>query len=319
MDEPADFDFDLDRSTEQAWAQFTERLAEVVSVIDDNGSLTIGTPSLRDEMVPYVRFVQIDPDDPRDDARIVLQASSNAHLGPSSQLTQPQVEEMTCLGWQLPDEEELPNDGRLNRTGNPAHEEVLAHGDFWVLSSQNDCYDVAELAVTTLRTIFSVQHPVFLAPDQLAEVLQPQDDSELDGPVLAQQVADELTTMFGHPPFRDEEGDFAIRVGSTMVFIRATSDGEELLLFSVIVHDVDGRSRAVEVLNDLNVQSRYGRFALHQDRVLVTMSLMAKPFVPEHLHRAVRIMSQLSDGIDDELARKLHGRTTFDRDTEDWT
>ena len=49
------------------------------------------------------------------------------------------------------------------------------------------------------------------------------------------------------------------------------------------------------------------------------MSLMAKPFVPEHLHRAVRIMSQLSDGIDDELARKLHGRTTFDRDTEDWT
>ena len=86
----------------------------------------------------------------------------------------------------------------------------------------------------------------------------------------------------------------------------------------VIVHDVDGRSRAVEVLNDLNVQSRYGRFALHQDRVLVTMSLMVKPFVPEHLHRAVRIMSQLSDGIDDELARKLHGRTTFDRDTEDW-
>lgn len=63
MDEPADFDFDLDRSTEQAWAQFTDRLAEVVSVIDDNGSLTIGTPSLRDEMVPYVRFVQIDPDD----------------------------------------------------------------------------------------------------------------------------------------------------------------------------------------------------------------------------------------------------------------
>ena len=59
MDEPADFDFDLDRSIEQAWAQFTERLAEVVSVIDDNGSLTIGTPSLRDEMVPYLSLIHI--------------------------------------------------------------------------------------------------------------------------------------------------------------------------------------------------------------------------------------------------------------------
>lgn len=46
-----------------------------------------------------------------------------------------------------------------------------------------------------------------------------------------------------------------------MVFVRTTPDASELLLFAALVHDVEGRSRAVEVLNDLNVQSRYGRFA----------------------------------------------------------
>jgi hypothetical protein len=39
----------------------------------------------------------------------------------------------------------------------------------------------------------------------------------------------------------------------------------------------------------VNVQSRYGRFALHQDRVFVTMSVMARPFVAAHLHQAVSI------------------------------
>ena len=97
-----------------------------------------------------------------------------------------------------------------------------------------------------------------------------------------------------------------------MVFVRTTPDASELLLFAALVHDVEGRSRAVEVLNDLNVQSRYGRFALHQDRVFVTMSVMARPFVATHLHQAVSIMSRLADGLDNELARKLRGRTTFE-------
>jgi len=33
--------------------------------------------------------------------------------------------------------------------------------------------------------------------------------------------------------------------------------------------------------------------------------------VPAHLHQAVRILSDIADGIDDELAAKLNGRTTF--------
>lgn len=304
MDETGDFDFDLDRSTEQAWAQFADRLAEVISVIDDHGELTIGTLSSRAEPAPYVRFTQVDRTEPAslDDAAIVdhqpgilAEASGNASLGQTFQLSVSQLDALADLGWNAP-----------SLAG------VHPGQDFWVLHPQGESAELAQLAVDTLRDVFGVEHPVFLAPDQLAEILQPDSQPVQEAPDLAELVAAELTAMFGHPPIRDAEGDFAIRVGSTMVFVRATADGQELLLFSAIVHDVEGRSRAVEVLNDLNVQSRYGRFALHQDRVFVTMSLMAEPFVPTHLHKAVRIMSQLADGIDDELARKLRGRTTFE-------
>jgi hypothetical protein len=169
---------------------------------------------------------------------------------------------------------------------------------------------------------------VFLAPDQLAEVLQPEpaplpeSRSYASDDVLAtvpgsqehlnDLVDEELSEMFGHRPIRDSEGDIAIRVGSTMLFLRTAPDGREIVVFAAVVHDVAGRSRAAEVLNDLNVDARWVKFQLIRDRVFVTLSVPARPFVPAHLHQAVRIMSEVADGIDDELATKLNGRTTFD-------
>ena len=226
-------------------------------------------------------------------------------------------------------------------------------GDVAVVAAecpQEESETLAELAVRALRDVFGVQHPVFLAPDQLAEVLQPDaadlrssskaedsfvgrvleptrpqrrgssveiDPEDLtstlpDGPGHLNQMVDaELTDMYGHPPFRDNEGDVAIRVGSTMIFLRTSSDGKEVTVFAAVVHDVAGRSRATEVLNDLNVESRWVKFQLVRDRVFASMSVLAQPFVPAHLHQAVRVVSDVADGIDEELAAKLDGRTTF--------
>jgi hypothetical protein len=133
-----------------------------------------------------------------------------------------------------------------------------------------------------------------------------------DGPAHLNEMVDaELTSMYGHPPFRDNEGDVAIRVGSTMLFLRTSSDGKEVTVFAAVVHDVSGRSRATEVINDLNVESRWVKFQLVRDRVFASMSVLAQPFVPAHLHQAVRVVSDVADGIDEDLAAKLDGRTTF--------
>ena len=285
-------DFDLDRSTDQAWTDFQARLAEVVSVMDDTADLTIGVESVSEEPAPFLRFSADRPD------RIRCEAAGNATLGPEFRLSDQQEAALTALGWQPPS------------VAGPR-----PSPNFWVEDEQERSDHVSALAVAALRDVYGVQHPVFLAPDQLGEVLRGPAPDPAPPVGRARQldalVDRELARMYGHPPMRDADGDVAIRVGSTMLFLRTSPDGQEVVVFAAVVHDVAGRSRAAEVLNDLNVEARWVKFQLVRDRVFVTFSVLARPFVPEHLQHAVTIVSEVADGIDDDLAAKLHGRTTF--------
>ena len=308
-------DFDLDRSTAQAWAEFQSRLSEVISMIDDSGDLTIGTESGSDGPPPFVRLSS-----PRRDV-IRCEAASNAVLGDDFQLSLELVARMERLGWQAP---------TFGGEHSSAAEVAQPTANFWVELPQVESDRISEFAVSALRDVYGVQHPIFLSPDQLAEVLLPAPPPiESGASVLELERADltptmprdqqhlndlvdaELGEMYGHRPIRDAEGDVAIRVGSTMLFLRTSRDGQEVVIFAAVVHDVAGRSRAAEVLNDLNVEARWVKFQLIRDRVFVTISVLSQPFVPAHLHQAVRILSDVADGIDNELAVKLNGRTTF--------
>jgi hypothetical protein len=294
-------DFDLDRSTADAWAGFQSRLSEVVSMMDDSGDLTISAES-EGEAGPFLRFSSPGRD------LVRCEAASNATLGANHRLDAEQVQAMTALGWQ-----------------EPCADGPRPTPNYWFEDTQDHCDRVSGMAVAALRDVFGVPHPVFLAPDQLTEVLRGPTPGEPSvtvpvvreaGPTDPQRRLDELvdaelTDLYGHPPLRDGEGDVAIRVGSTMIFLRTSADGQEVVVFAAVVHDIAGRSRAAEVLNDLNVEARWVKFQLVRDRVFVSLSVLARPFVAEHLRQAVRIMSQVADGIDEELAAKLNGRTTF--------
>jgi hypothetical protein len=323
-------DFDLDRSTAQAWAEFTGRLAEVISMIDESADLTIRSFSASEDPAPFVRLSS--------PARLTVraEAAANDALGDSYQLSDTQVAALERAGWQRP---------------------TVAGENFTLARPQDAAEELAELVVGALRDVYGVQHPVFLDPDQLAEILRTE-PSAIEGPTgatvvpsktrlgtdpvgtgqaleragstargvamtavlpadrdhLEAIVETELAAVFGHPPIRDTDGDVVIRVGSTLVFLRTAADAQDVVLFSAVVHDVAGRSRAAEVINDLNVESRWVKFQLIRDRVFVTTSVPARPFVPAHLHQAVRVMSDVADGVDEELARKLNGRTTFGGD-----
>ncbi|MFL6026658.1 MAG: T3SS (YopN, CesT) and YbjN peptide-binding chaperone 1 [Friedmanniella sp.] len=289
-------DFDLDRSTADAWAGFRDRLTEVVSIIDDSADLTISAESPSGDQAPFLRFSS-------PAWHLVRCEAVGVPSAGGSRLAAAQLAAMVELGWRKP------------TTSGPRPTD-----SFWIEDSQDNSERVSGLAVAVLRDVLGVPHPVFLAPDQLGEVLRgalPSEQGlELAHPAPDQQQLDalvdrELTRMYGHPPMRDGEGDVAFRVGSTMLFLRTSPDGQEVTVFAAVVHDVEGRSRAAEVLNDLNVEARWVKFQLVRDRVFVTFSVLARPFVPEHLQHAVRILSEVADGIDDELASKLHGRTTF--------
>lgn len=296
----SDFDFDFDATQQGAWEDFTARLDEVISVMDATADLTISVASAEraDEPKerPGIRFSMVEP------AQITAYVQGEEGGPP----TEAQAEQLHRLAWDQP-----------NGTEHSFH----------TVADQENSAALAQLATETLTEVFGVLHPIFLEPDQLAEILQgqtqwvpltPKPLKKSQSAVMPANRTDldhlvdhELAKAFGHPPLRNDQGDVAIRVGSTMVFLRSTPDAAELVLFSALVHDVSGRSRACELLNDLNVEARYGRFALHRDRVFVQVSVAAKPFVPAHLHQALVHLSQIADGIDDALATKLGGRTTF--------
>ena len=291
-------DFDLDRSTAEAWTGFQMRLAEVVSVMDETADLTIGVESASENPTPYLRFSAPDRH------RVRCEAASAAAPGRGARFGDEQVATLKALGWREPSD--------LAPRPTP---------HFWVEAEQERSDQVSALAVAALRDVYGVPHPVFLAPDQLTEVLRGPTPTTAavgaagterpDAGHLDSLVDRELARMYGHPPLRDADGDVAIRVGSTMLFLRTSPDGQEVTVFAAVVHDIAGRSRAAEVLNDLNVEARWVKFQLIRDRVFVTFSVLARPFVPEHLHHAVQILSEVADGIDDDLAAKLNGRTTF--------
>ncbi len=276
--------FDLDVTTSQAWDDFTERLAEVLSVMDATADLTITVARSGEttDPAPTVRYTAISPG--------LIEAT----------LTHVVSTRLSEMGWE-------PRD------------------DYWVAArDQEHATELAQLTTDTMADIVGVLHPIFLEPDQLAELLTRGQGDEIPpkrGPFgivmpsnqaqLDAIVDEELAEMFGHSAMRNTQGEVVIKVGTTVVFCRSTPDFMELVLFAPLVHDVSGRSRACEVLNDLNMEARYCRFALHRDRVFVQVSVPAQPFVPQHLRQALESISHVADGIDDELATRLGGRTTF--------
>lgn len=280
-------DFDLDKTTQRAWDDFSDRLAEVLSVMDATSDLSISVVASRAQVKepPVISFSFVEPE-------TVVATLRGAD-----------VPGLAELGWQ-----------------------TVGDATFRVQHDQEDTVALAALVTRTMTEALGAIHPVFLEPDQLADILKPAAPMEpyqgappgaygVVMPANREQldaiVDAELASSFGHPPLRDGQGDVALRVGSTMLFLRSTPDYQELVLFAVLVHDVAGRSRACEVLNDLNTESRYCRFALHRDRVFVQVSVPARPFVPAHLRQALASISLVADGIDDELAHRLRGRTTF--------
>jgi len=298
-------DFDIDRSTDEAWDAFGGRLSEVLSMMDGGAELTLGMLAPDDDTSPFIEYACPAL------GRLVAQAASNAVLADDHQLAAAQLAQMEELGWESPSADSSEN--------------------FMSQWSQEQTDELAVLSVATMRDVYGVLHPVFLTADQLADVLQPPGPSEppyrsaaplADTPdthaVMPPDAADldrlvgiELARIYGSEPFHDSEGDYAIRVGSTMVFVRIPSDAKEVIAFSAVVHDVSGRSRAAEVLNDLNSESRWVRFWLLRDKVFVSMSALAQPFVPAHFQQVIHEVASVADSIDDHLAATLQGRTTF--------
>ena len=145
-------DFDIDRSIAPAWAEFQARLSEVISMIDESADLTIGTGSGDDDAAPFLRL-----------------SSPRRASGPRAR--RPATPCWARTSSSVPNSSPPWSGWAGSR---PTATVTHPTGNFWVeLSTRTSADRISELAVAALRDVYGVQHPIFLAPDQLAEVLQP--------------------------------------------------------------------------------------------------------------------------------------------------
>ena len=188
--------------------------------------------------------------------------------------------------------------------GNPRQQAIL-----WVELPQLESDRISELAVSALRDVYGVQHPIFRLPTsspKCSAQLRHQSSLALrrgrgagagrpyadhaTRPAAPERLVDaELAEMYGHRPIRDAEGDVAIRVGSTMLFLRTwgRSGGGDLRSRGARCRGSIASRRGAQRLER---RGSVGEVSAHPRPSLRDHVGVVAPFVPAHLHQAVRIL-----------------------------
>lgn len=313
-------DFDLDRSAGRAWFNFQQRLADYLAGMRAGQTLGISARSGLDDdaesgAAPYIQFKA------SDEAMLRAEAVSNAYLDSTYALDDAGCARMESLGWEAPTH--TPQDGPGAGSAN-----------YWIDVERRMGDRVAAMTTRAFREVWSIPHPVFLRVDPTGTEQDPPDlgiadaaaEPEIavlpesimprDNDHLRELVDAVVTQRFGQVPMKDSDGDIPLRSGSALVFVHVPDDMPMVTLFSPLVRDIAGRTRAAEVVADLNRRWPLVRFVLVDDQVVAMIQLPALPFAPNHLSTMLEMLSRAADRLDDVLVERLDGRLAFPMDVE---
>lgn len=309
----------LDETLVRAWTDFTDRLSRLLARLEEGQVVILELPSPYDRSeiegaAPYVEF-RVTTDgmltgtlpgrDSFDERHHLSAALENQLLG---------------TGWSQGDDDP---------SGSCA---------FSMATSLADVLVLAEKTAGAIRDSFGVPHPSFLTAVGFStepNVVSPTVDLGVPGiPMpfradrpdvvavpdsadhLIQLVDETMTSLFGHPPTRDSDGDIPIRSGSAMVFVRVLLDAPIVELFAPLLLDVEGTALTLERLAQINQRVRFVKFTWRSGVVFADMQLHCIPFVGAHLRHAVALMSEVADRADDELRLEVGGRLFFAQDPD---
>ena len=313
-------DFDLDRSAGRAWFNFQERLADYLAGMQDGETLGISARSGLDDddaagAAPYIQFKALGAQ------MLRAEAVSNAYLDSTYALDDAGRARMENLGWAAP-------------TYAASGEPDAGSANYWIDVERRMGDRVAAMTTRAFREVWSIPHPVFLRVDPSGTAQDPPDlgiadaatEPEIavlpesimprDNDHLRELVDTVVTQRFGQVPMKDSDGDIPLRSGSALVFVHVPDDMPMVTLFAPLVRDIAGRTRAAEVVADLNRRWPLVRFVLVDDQVVAMIQLPTLPFAPNHLSTMLEMLSRAADRLDDLLVERLDGRLAFPMDVE---
>ncbi|MFE3289427.1 hypothetical protein [Rhodococcus sp. NPDC059234] len=299
----------FDTSVERAWTEFQVRLADIIAAMreDDLLALELGEESSVEGFVPCVQFLAWGAGEVR------CEVPSNAYLDPRHRLSAVDEDRLVELGWHRP-------------TRQPDDEPDAGSPAFFVDKPANWADQLAAMAVTVFRETWSVPHPSFLRIEAVGTIeamaiepvgLDDEDVFELDLSAavvprdeehLYELVALTLARLFDEPPGDDGHSDFLLALGRVVGFVGPHLDGGEVQVRVPLVCDVSDRTRASELISDLNRRWPHLKFTLSTDRVEAWASVLANPYVPQHLIDMLEQLFAFARTVDDAFADRFGGR-----------
>jgi hypothetical protein len=291
-------DFDLDTSIDDAWEAFEAELGNRLLLLE--GALVLNVEAGDAAGAPYVQFAT-------QEEVLRVEVSSNTFLAAGHQLGREAHEALVGLGFGPPEEDEVN----------------------WHLDAPHDhAPEVAAAAVSALRSVLSVPHPVFVVPT--AADPNPwlfvddgdEDDDEPDSWLMAvipsspahlrELVDATLAEGMSGEVHHDEDDEVPLIVDGVHLFVRVIERSPDVVVFTEVVRDIGDLDRAPFEVGVLNRDSTHLRYLVYGDRVFARVNVQADPYVPGHLRRALREAPNAVRQAADDLAVRLQATSSVD-------
>ena len=268
------------------------RLAESIGCLEAGHYLVVQT---RDEDAYYVQFAAGGPEGLR------AEAVSNRFLSGWRRLDDTAHGRLRRLGWRPPTD---IGDGPVN---------------WWRAYPAGEAPEAAAaLAVDTLRKVFDVARPVGLVYHAFAgsgaEILLPGLGlaRKAATPPLQDRVEGALRRILDLDELvRDEDGDFPIRRGEDMVYVRVVADPAYVSVFSPSLLGVEPTPDLFAAINEFNCSIRGARANFRDGAVVVGIEVDDQPEIGAALFNAYRAVSSLTDACASELQPRVGGQRYF--------
>lgn len=137
-------------------------------------------------------------------------------------------------------------------------------------------------------------------------------DGDAEVERVAAQVLDLLRRVSDEPDLRpDEDGDVALRFGSSAVFVRVFGSPPVVRVYAPTLAQVPSDGRVLDILNNLNCDTSFTKWLQLDDTIFAAIDLFAVPLVEAHVLHACQVVGDTADQLDDQLQEVLGGKTFF--------
>ena len=306
---------EVDRAAAEAWVRFQARLGDRLADMED-GDVLVVEAMVGDEdepgAAPFVQFVAWG------DEMLRGEVASNQVLMVARELDGDGERAIQELGYGAP----------THRVDEPAD---LGSLNYYVDLPQAEADRLAVMSVRALRDVFGVPHPALLGGELAEEPTVPEEPAaadRADEPVaayphggheaLSELVDRALFSYFGHEPRHDDDGDIAVELSSTVLFVRVHQTVPVVELFACVATDVQDLERAAFEVSVLNRDVRFVKFRVVGDSIMADLQLPAWPFAPDHLRAMLALMTDSIEQVATDLVERVSGHHVLgDPDAED--